>query len=243
MRSLVVLACIITIHHCSQAQYLPDSLVMPKTLNTVGTNVTPLGILLMNGIPVKPRFSLIYKRQVDVNKKLRIWTNYQVDERSFDERSDAPVDYSDSTITFLDESRDDFSYDLRAGMEFFKPNRVTTMVYGFDAVVGVAETYYESNTRPFYEDPVLEAIVPSPFKLSEQSSSEIDYFYFGADFSVGQKLNSGENFNFILQWTPTLLYRIPIREVYSSDELRLESPDQGLLFDLRGIELMVHYIF
>lgn len=227
----------------SYAQYEVEELAMPETLNTLGVNITPAAVLLFNGLPIAPRFSVVYKRQTDVSKKLRATFNYQINERFFDVRNDLPLNYSDSTITFLLESEDDFSYDLRLGVEFFKPNRTTTMVYGFDVLVGMNQTYSEKTTQPFYTDPSCDCTVPSPFVASMKSTTEIDYMYFGADFSIGQKLKAREKINVMLQWTPTLTYKIAVSENYSDISARENAPSNELHFNLQGIELFVNYVF
>ena len=239
LSSLVLL---MVIGSCS-AQYEVEELSMPESLNTLGVNVTPAAVVLFNGIPLKPRFSLVYKRQTDVSKKLRATLNYQINERFYNVRNDLPLNYSDTTITFLRESKDEFAYDLRLGMEFFKPNRSTTMVYGFDVLVGMNETFYEKTTQPFYIDPTCECTIPSPFVPGVRNSAEIDYVYFGADFSIGQKLQAKEKINVILQWTPTLTYSMPIKENYSDFSARENAPVSELNFNLQGIELFVNYVF
>ncbi|MEO0405534.1 MAG: hypothetical protein AAF193_11740, partial [Bacteroidota bacterium] len=119
MKSLITCIALLVVF-CAQGQYEPETYEMPSTRNTIGVNITPAALVVMNSIPVKPRFSLSYKRQVAPNKKLRAMLNYQIEERFFDERDDVPLSYSDTTITYLLESRDAFNYDIRFGMEFFK---------------------------------------------------------------------------------------------------------------------------
>ncbi|NQX91358.1 MAG: hypothetical protein HRT74_04350, partial [Flavobacteriales bacterium] len=82
-----------------------------------------------------------------------------------------PYSFSDTTITYLLETRDAYYYDFRVGMEFFKPNRTTTMVYGFDAVIGWSRDYESDQTQPFYIDPICDCTVPSPFVASQTSNS------------------------------------------------------------------------
>lgn len=221
----------------------PVEYEIPEEINTIGVNITPAAVLLFGAYPATPRFSINYKRQVQPWKKLRVQFNHQVLARYQDDRDLTPLEWSDTTITFRYETRDYYEFDLRFGAEFFKPDRKTSMVYGFDAFVGMAVEYDQERTSPFWYDPELEGNVPSPFVAPEFFDQDIRWGYVGADFSVGQRLDAPNNLNFMILWTPEIRYRWPIAERYSDLEQRINIPNPEVNFRLRGLELLVHYVF
>lgn len=242
MKSFLLILCLFICTQ-SQAQYEIEELTLPETLNTIGINLTPAALVLFNGIPYQTRFSAVYKRQVDVSKRLRFTLNYLIDERYFQERNELPLSFSDTTITFLLESEDNFGVDLRVGLEYFKPNRNTTMVYGFDVFLGYYFENSEEETQPFYIDPSCNCTLPSPFVLAQKRETHIEYLLAGADFSIGQQLNLSDKMNFIIQWTPSVFVKLPVNEEYTDISSREEAPQNSVDFNLRGFELFLNYVF
>lgn len=243
--SLLWCAVLVLSHFSAAAQYdnEPVTYEMPDRINAIGVNLTPGVLFLMNGDPIRAHFGIMYKRQTQPNKKWRFQLGYEMVDRLRDERQNLPLEWSDTTITFNHVTRDHFRTDFRMGMEFFKPNRTFTMVYGFDGFIGFERFTEDQRSNPFYLDPQLDAYVPSPFIAPETTSLTVDYTYIGADFSIGQKITVRKHLNFILQWTPELRYRWPIAESFSDPQLRANAPSNDLTFDFRGIELFVNVVF
>jgi hypothetical protein len=221
----------------------PVEYELPDRLNTIGINLTPGVLILMNGDPVRSHFGIMYKRQTRPNQKWRFQLGYEIVEMIDDERQDVPLEWSDTTITFNYRTLDQFRTDIRVGTEFFKPNAMFTMVYGFDAMAGIDIERESRRTSPFYDDPEAGGFVPSPFVAPTSYSQEVTYTYVGADFSIGQKITVREHLNFILQWTPELRYRWPVAETYSDFQQRDSAPVDDITFDFRGIELFVNVVF
>ena len=242
MKSLLAILCLLSCFP-TWAQYDVETLTMPDTRNTVGFNLTPAALVLFNGLPINTRFSAVYKRQIDVSQRLRATLNYTIEDRYFDLRNDTPLNFSDTTITFLLESEDNYGLDLRLGMEYFKPNRKTTMVYGFDAIIGYYTSTSIDKTQPLYISPICNCSLPSPFVLAEERSAQIEYLTTGVDFSIGQQLNLNDYMNFTIQWMPTLMLKMPIKETYSEESARLDPAQNDHDFNLRGFELFFNYIF
>lgn len=227
----------------AQYDYEPAELPMPDQRNTLGFNLSPPLVVLMSALPLNPRFGLYYKRQTKPNHKFRVQANYERIAFVENERSDLPLNWSDTTITFLLESQNHYNLDLRLGMEFFKPGQTTSMVYGFDFFLGTAYRRDASLTSPYYLDPELEVLVPSPFTAPASQWQEVDYLLLGFDFSIGQKIHLRDHVYLCIQWTPEVVYQLPYREVYSDPLVRTEAPPSTLEFRFRGIEVYFNYMF
>lgn len=227
----------------AQYDYEPTELPIPDQRNTLGFNLSPPLVVLMSALPLNPRFGLYYKRQTKPNHKFRVQANYERIEYFEDERSDLPLNWSDTTITFLLESRNHYNLDLRLGMEFFKPGQTSSMVYGFDVFMGTAYRRDARLTRPYYLDPELEVLVPSPFVAPASEWQEVNYLLFGLDFSIGQKIHLRDHVYLCIQWTPEVVYQMPFRETYSAPSARTEAPPSTLEFRFRGIEVYFNYMF
>jgi|GEM_PF-1375738 len=222
----------------------PVEYTMPEELNTIGFNVTPLVILAMNSDQYSPRWSFLFKRQNQPNSKVRIQVNLETrDKYDLIQRS-SPLAWTDTTITVASDTRKHTNQDIRFGMEFFKPNEKNSMIYGFDAGVGIWSEFDEEVIVPYWNDPELaNQPVPSPFESSRKVTSEVTWAYAVLDFSVGHKFNANSNFNFILQWTPEVIYQWPVQENYSNPDARSNPPSDAFFFRLRGIELFMNVVF
>ncbi|NNE55498.1 MAG: hypothetical protein HKN32_05725 [Flavobacteriales bacterium] len=241
MRGIVLMAALL-VSLGVDAQYEPRNDTLPERLNTLGINLTPAVVVSMNALPFSPRFSFIYKRQLQPNFKVRATVGYEVRSSISEDLSTGRViDFSDTTVTYLIERANHSTLDLRLGMEWFKPNRPTTMVYGIDLIAGIAmeDDGYSTIPRYFNGD----GFVPSPFEEQFDYDQEIDYFLLGFNVSIGQKLVVDEKLNFILQWTPQVAYRIPISEFYSDATQRDQPAISDVEMRLRGIEIFVNLMF
>lgn len=226
-------------------QYDLDSLVMPKAVNSIGLNLTPFGVILLGGRSDRYRVGLSYKRQVDVSKKLRARGQFERLRHVENELTEIPWDWSDSTIVFQHFTYNDYQYDLRFGLEFFKPNRTTTMVYGADVIIGYAVDYEGGNLNAFKigNESCDSCYFPDPDIPDQEWETQLDYAVLGLDFSVGQMLRIDDQWSITLFWSPELLYRIPVKEYYSSAALREKAPDSEFIMRLRGIELWLNFEF
>lgn len=234
-----------TLH--AQDDYAPDTLrtefPMPAERNGLAANLTPLAVVAMSGFPINPRWGLYYYRTVKPYKNIRIQANFESLARYDDQRLDAPVSWSDSTIVYQFESRQYINADLRLGMEYFKPGERFTMVYGFDAFVGFARRFDASFTRPYAYDLGTDSWVPSSLIPQENNEATVDLVYVGADFSIAQRVQVRPNAFLTLQWTPELAWYTVISERYANPADRSVRSFDGLQFRLRGIELYFHQRF
>jgi hypothetical protein len=222
----------------------PVELTMPEERFELGVNISPAALLLMGGLPIHTRTGIYAKWMVKPYKQYRLGLNYEIEDRYDRELNEAPTMWTDSTITLLYNSRNNYRYDIHLGVEFFKPNVPFTMVYGFDAIVGFNHIENHTYTKELYEDPDYDyQLVPSPFKPETEDFAIVDYMYFGLDFSVGPKFNFSKNINIMLQWSPELLYERPIRESYSDITQRTTPPRSDLYFNMRGFEAYLQFRF
>jgi hypothetical protein len=223
-------------------QFEPRLDSMPDQRNTFGVNITPAIVVFMNSYQNNPRFSAAYKRQMDVNRKIRFTLNYEIRENFEEDLLDGQViNYSDTTITYLINYGNHTSFDARLGMEWFKPNRKVTSVYGVDLMFGALTEQDGYRIIPRYFNGEFE--VPSPFVAQSRYEQTITYAIVGFDFSIGQRIRFSEKTNMTIRWTPEFFYRIPIQETYSDITQRTEAPDGGVEMRLRGIELYFNYHF
>ncbi len=224
----------------AQEEYVNEPMAMPEKRNTLATNLTPLVVASLNALPFQSRWNLVYKRQVKPWQKHRVYANFESIENTRLVRDDSPLDWSDTTITFVAQSSFFYNVDLRFGTEFFKPNRLFTMVYGFDAFGGFARRESEQLTTPYYFDAET-GWGPSPFVGERIDRREITYAFVGLDFSIAQRIQVKDHVYFTIQWTPELSYRWPVSEVYSTPQARTSAPNASLDFRLRGLEVYFNY--
>jgi hypothetical protein len=126
-------------------------------------------------------------------------------------------------------------------MEWFKPNRKVTSVYGVDVMLGSLSEQDGHRTIPLYFNG--EDQVPSPFIAQSTYMQTVQYALLGFDFSIGQRIRFSEKTNMSIRWTPEFFYRIPIQETYSDFTQRIETPESGIELRLRGIEVYLNYNF
>ncbi|MFT5185352.1 MAG: hypothetical protein ACI84C_002497 [Flavobacteriales bacterium] len=240
MRPLIFL-CLIFLAHSTVAQYEPPDETLPETRNTLGTNLTPIAIFLMNGFHSTPRYTLHYKRQNKINRKIRFSVNYEIRERYQEDLEDAAVIAAgDSTVVFKLGRKDDYIFDVRGGMEWFKPNRNFSMVYGLDLYLG-----YRSVSEGFDTETIrMTDIGFIPANADEDTfEHNTEYAMIGIDFSIGPRLTATEKVNFVLRWTPQFGYITPISENYSDPIRRTDPATSGFDYHLRLIEVYVNYLF
>lgn len=229
-----------------RAQYdnEPVEVVMPAERFELGVNISPAALLLLGGLPIHTRTGIYAKWMVKPYKQYRLGLNYEIEDRFDRELNEAPTVWTDTTITLLYNSRNNYRYDVHIGVEFFKPNVPFTMVYGFDAILGFNHIENHTYTKELYEDPEFDfQLVPSPFTPETEDYAIVDYLYFGADFSVGPKFNFSKNINLMLQWSPELLFERPISETYSDITQRTSPPRSDVYFNMRGFDAYLQFRF
>jgi hypothetical protein len=168
--------------------------------------------------------------------------NYEIRENFEESLGQGEIlNFSDTTLTTRLDEAFYFTYDFRIGMEWFKPEKATTMVYGLDVFVGIENEKDGYRIIPEY---LTEGIlVPSPFVAAYRYEQEIQFLIAGFDFSIGHKFNASEKVNFIVRWTPQFAYRTPISERYSDLTFRENPAVSTVVFRLRGIEVYLNYQF
>lgn len=242
MRKFLILIVTTLFFNVAFGQFEPRLDSIPNQRNTFGVNLTPAVIVFMNSYQNNPRFSAAYKRQTDINKKIRVTINYEIRQNFEEDLSNGRVlDYSDTTITYQLASAYHRSYDIRLGMEWFKPTRKVTSVYGIDLMLGTLSEQDGHRIIPRYFNGEFE--IPSPFVAPSSYQQTIQYALIGFDFSIGQRIRFNEKTNLTIRWTPEFFYRIPIQETYTDITLRTETPKSGIVMRLRGIELYLNYQF
>jgi len=230
-------------HAYTQYDYEPASYPMPTECNTLGVNLTPAAVVLLNGYPVIPRFGLYYKRQTRPNRKFRVLANFENIEQYEAKRDAFPAQFTDTTVVYDVRDRHHYNIDLRLGIEFFKPGERFSMIYGFDVFGGIAVRNDLNIRTPWYLDPEIATWVPSPFVVSTRVSQEITYGIAGLDFSIAQRLGLKDHVYLTLQWMPEVVMQWPLNERYSAPSARIDAPPTTINFRLRGIELYFHYSF
>ena len=242
MRKLLILTLTALSFGSASGQFEPRLDSMPDHRNTFGLNLTPAVVIFMNSYQNNPRFSAAYKRQTHVNKKIRVTANYEIRQNFEEDITQGQVlEYSDTTITYRIRNANHRSFDARIGMEWFKPNRKVTSVYGVDVMLGSLSEQDGHRTIPLYFNG--EDQVPSPFIAQSTYMQTVQYALLGFDFSIGQRIRFSEKTNMSIRWTPEFFYRIPIQETYSDFTQRIETPESGIELRLRGIEVYLNYNF
>ena len=223
-------------------QYEPEEEKLPDARNTIGTNLTPALVYLLNAYPSVPRFTLQYKRQQRINRKLRISVNYEIRDR-YDETLEEGnvVGVGDSIAVFDLDRAFNYIVDVRGGMEWFKPNRVFTMVYGVDLYAGYRRDY--SGTDRVTLKLTDLGFIPHPDVPTASYEKAIEYGVAGFDFSIGSQFRASDKINFVIRWTPQFGYRSPIKEYYSDPALRTDPALGTIDLHLRLLELYVNYVF
>lgn len=242
-RICIVLTCgLLLLTNLCNGQYEEKIIEMPKARNSIGLNLTPAAVVFMNGQNLTSRFSILYKRQTSINFRWRFTLNYETLENFEEEVADGRVVFfNDSLITYRLDNALHQAFDIRAGMEWFKPDRMFTMIYGVDVFAGIQveedgfdELSWDRNAFGFF---------PSAYLAPVNYTQEITYGYAGLDLSIGQQVHVKENLFVVIRWTPQIALHFPLSESYSDLELRNETPATTTQFRLRGLEVYANIRF
>lgn len=208
--------------------------------NMLGLNLTVPATLLMGAEHFSPRYSLLYRRMLQPNRALRFWANYEIlEDFSEDPNSANTVPTGPYTFEYRAEYRDSYRTDFRVGMDWSKPDRPITAVYGVDIFAGYEQYDFGTRFTPYFLDTALCANcwVPSPFEATRSEVGSLEYLLLGADFSIGCLFRPSEKMEITLQWTPELTSRSELNS-FSDDATSLRAiRNDGFSFNFRGIEL------
>jgi hypothetical protein len=244
------IVCVLTISLGSlsaQSDYvIHDTLPTYVGKNEIRTNLTPVAVTFMAGEPIIPRWSLMYRRYLSPNKALRVWLNYE--QFSFVEEDLTEADIiptGPSKFNFVAEDQHEYGIDLRLGIDWSKPDRKISAVYGLDVFAGWESRQYTEGIYPYYLDENLCSTcwVPSPFESPTYERAELTYFKAGMDFSVGCLFRPKDNWEITLQWTPEIAYRSVLDSEFNSDQAMNQIRNDGLSFHFRGLELFMGFHF
>ena len=236
--------------------------------NSMGINISPiLSVLLGGEEPVKTEYSGLYKHYgkrfnfrlglsftPDVLKK-GYYTYYNED----GSKVEAPemfeggdiVKITDTTIMKRHYLRENYLFELNAGIEKAKKTRIGTWIIGGEINVGCFhkdETYiYREYQRPFdiYSNPEFEEFLFfAPNTSAPYSSGE--FLKLGFNFIIGYEWNLTKRINVSASLNPRFYTLIKLSEEYNDNENHLEHTryheldfDQGSSF----INVFVSYKF
>lgn len=214
--------------------------------NLLALNLTVPATLLMGAGHFSPRFSLMYRRMLQPNRALRIWANYEIlEDYSEDFNSAKTVPTGPNTFEYRAEYRDSYRIDLRVGMDWSKPDRAITAVYGADIFAGLERHDFGTRYTPYFLDTAMCANcwVPSPFEAAYSEAGELEYLLLGADFSIGCLFRPSAKTEITLQWTPELTSRSELNSFSDSATALRAIRNDGIGFNFRGIELFagIHF--
>ena len=136
-------------------------------------------------------------------------------------------------------------FDLRVGVQWSKPDKKISSVYGFDVFAGQRKEVLENHYVPYALDTALCAncYVPSPLVSDRLYRSTTTWLVAGVDFSLGCLFRPSEKVNLSLQWTPEFVFINPLSEEYNVPEARTKAPENEFSFHFRGIEFFLGYLF
>ena len=245
MRQSLFLILLLFATQLSYAQYEEPVFSEVVHKNNVGLNLTPAAVVLLGGQPVIARFSAIYKRQTAVNKKWRVFLDYEIRDRKDEDLSTASVSaFNDSLITYRMDYVNHFAYGGRIGMEWFKPDKRVTAIYGVDFMLGADVMERSSNYITYRKDTSCANCITEFYEFPRlYESSKVTSLLVGFDVSIGAKFQMSERVDAVLQFAPEFYVLVPIDEEYSSFEARADSPTTSIEMRLRGIEFYMHYYF
>jgi hypothetical protein len=210
--------------------------------NMVGLNLTVPATLLMGAEHFSPRYSLLFRRMLQSNKALRIWANYEIlDDYSEDITTADAVPTGANTFEYRADYRSSYRTDVRVGMDWSKPDRAISAVYGADIFAGYESYHFGTNYTPYFLDTAncSNCWVPSPFEATRSEKGELEYLLLGADFSIGCLFRPSEKTEVTLQWTPEITSRSELHS-FSDDATALRAiRNDGISFNFRGVELFV----
>jgi hypothetical protein len=195
----------------------------------------------MNGMSNVSRFSLIYTHQRAPYSRWRVTANYEILDFQDETLSEAAiVGISGDDITLHQDRVFHSSADVRVGMEWHKPDRTFTMVYGVDLYGGIRS---EKNS---YVETVW-TLTPYGYQPSGQPSTSFShatgYALFGGSVSIGQQIQVKEHLRMEIRWTPEFGVALPISESISDPEQRIEAPVPQMGFRPRGLEVYAFLSF
>jgi ABC-type amino acid transport substrate-binding protein len=224
------------------AQYVEEEVRMPAQLNSLGINITH-GLSFASGaIPVNPRIGLVYRRQTAPNRNYRVMLSAQF----YDPFEVNEIDGYGSLVPMTDTtayrryySNDEFDVELRAGKEWFKPEKKATPIYGFDIILGHAlrERLYGTDYLVLDTSFCAECYVQDLTQISPSNEYNTFFLYTGLDMTVGWKILIKDNWELFLQLSPEIRYYVLYDEFIDLDEPRDTFDKSYLDFRLRLLEV------
>lgn len=226
----------------AQAQYDVTEPVMPNKRQSFGVNLTPAAVILMNGSSLIARFGAQYKYQFKVNQRIRVGVNYEMIDRFQESVSQAEViGFTEASITYRVRTRNHYTSDFRLGLEWFKPNRTFSMVYGVDAFAGVLveQDSYDDLTWDYDGINYFPSSTVDPYRFKQEAR----FMTVGMDLTIGQQIKASDKVMFVVRWTPQFNLAFPIAETFSDPEQRQTPAVSRMEFRMRGIEVFAHVLF
>lgn len=219
----------------------PQEATMPVYRHSLGLNLTPAAVILMNGQSIISRFSLCYTYQLTPHSRLRSSLNYEILDYKDESLSEATiVGITGNDVTFHQDRIFHSVADFRVGMEWHRPEQIFSMVYGADLFGGVL------NEQDSFTE-VTWTLGETGYKPSNTPTTHFEhvrrYMLVGGSVSIGQQIQVKDKLRFVFRWTPQFHLALPAGETITNAELRTEPPTPKTSFRLRGVELYGYLSF
>ena len=219
----------------------PKEASLPAHRHSLGLNLTPAAVILMNGRSIISRFSLAYTYQLTTNSRVRSSLNYEILDYKDESVSEATiVGITGNDITFQQDRIFHSVAYFRVGMEWHRPDQTFSMIYGTDLFAGML------NEQDNYSE-VTWTLGPNGYKPSSVPNTHFEhlrrYLLVGGSVSIGQQIRVSDKLRFVFRWTPQFHLALPASERITNAELRTEPPTPKTSFRLRGVELYGYLSF
>ena len=229
-----------------RSQYVElDTDTMPAQRNWVGINFTTLVSYATYAIPVNPHVGINFRRQLTISKNLRLGANYyHYDPENDFSREAGTFIIGDSATSYASDT-DRWNAELRGGLEWFKPGKQVSPVYGVEFVGGYEVEREFRRENYSVRDTALcpTCFLPDPGKAPIVFEQETGYTYVGFALSFGFQFRIRNHSAFTLQFSPEFTYIFPVTE-YSRDQGGFFLPPvAGLRPAIHPLEFFYSYNF
>lgn len=237
LRILASVAGLMAVAYSARAQYVAEPVEDKFPFkHQVGITLTPMASRLIGGLQAEHKYGLVWRKRADLSRNLRLGTFF-VNRNPTTDRPQRLHALADSGAVMVVDRLRDYGFELRGGMEWFKPAQRHGGVFGMEAVAGLRQMHRSR----IYSFMPLDTLSSNDVGLEIEDyrpddQSKLNIAIMGVSSNFGYAVHAGEHFIFHFMWSPQVIYMLPLSEQFSDVTYSQERFNRGLVFEFSHLE-------
>jgi len=222
----------------AQAQYVAEPVEDKFPFkHQIGIVLTPFASRLMGSVQFQNNYGLVWRKRMDLSRNLRLGAFF-VDHNPTTDKPQRLHALNDSGAVMVVDRLRDQGFELRGGMEWFKPAHSHGAVFGMEAMVGLRQMHH----KRIYSFLPLDTLSSNDVGLEIENyrpnaQSDLNIAIMGVVSNFGYAVHAGKYFIFHFIWSPQVIYLLPISEEFSDATYSQERFNRGVIFDFSSLEI------